>query len=121
MAFTATTREVMQQLGVLDPKTLHRRREDYYDQSIDPNSKIFRLGVHYRRKSPSSTQVVWDPDLTIRAWTEATRIIADARDPQPTSTSSPCSNSCKGRANGEKVSGLHRKGELLLNEIHNAS
>jgi len=76
MAFTATTREVMQQLGVLDPKTLHRRREDYYDQSIDPNSKIFRLGVHYRRKSPTSTQVVWDLNLTIGAWSEATKINA---------------------------------------------
>ena len=74
MPFTASTRDVMQALGVNDAKTLHRRREGYNDKSIHPDTQIFKLGVHYRRKSPTSPQVVWDQELAVRAWTEATKI-----------------------------------------------
>ena len=83
MPFTASTREVMQTLGVLDAKTLHRRREDYNDKSVHPDSQFFKLGVHYLRKSPSSKQLVWDLDTTVRAWVEATKV-----QPQPTATES---------------------------------
>ena len=76
MSFTATTRDVMQAIGVLDPKTLHRRREDYNDKSIHPSKQFFKLGVHYLRKSPNSKTVMWDQAATVRAWTEATKISA---------------------------------------------
>jgi len=76
MAFTASTRDLMQQLGVLDPKTLHRRRDLYNDKSIHPDRKIFKFGVHYVRKSPTSTQVVWDLELTRNAWLSATQAFA---------------------------------------------
>ncbi len=79
MTFNASTRDLMQLLGVNDPKTLHRRREDYNDKSIHPDSQIFKLGVHYRRKSPTSPQVVWDKEVTVRAWTEATKVTSQAR------------------------------------------
>ena len=74
MPFSASTRDVMQTLGVLDAKTLHRRREDYNDKSVHPDSQFFKLGVHYLRKSPTSKQLVWDLDTTVRAWVEATKV-----------------------------------------------
>ena len=73
MPFTASTREMMQALGVLHDKTLHRRREDYRDKSVHPDSQFFKLGVHYLRKSPTSKQLVWDQEATVRAWIEATK------------------------------------------------
>ena len=76
MPFTASTREVMQTLGVLDAKTLHRRREDYNDKSVHPDCQFFKLGVHYLRKSPTSKQLVWDAEATVRAWVEATKVQA---------------------------------------------
>jgi len=81
MAFTASTRDVMKPLGVMDAKTLHRRREDYNDKSVNPDSQFLKLGVHFLRKSPSSKQLVWDLDTTVRAWVEATKV-----QPQPTAT-----------------------------------
>ena len=81
MAFTASTRDVMKTLGVMDAKTLHRRREDYNDKSVNPDSQFLKLGVHFLRKSPSSKQLVWDLDTTVRAWVEATKV-----QPQPTAT-----------------------------------
>ena len=74
MPFSASTRDVMAQLGVQDPKTLHRRREESNDPTIHQDARVFKLGVHYRRKSPTSKQVVWDLDAAVRAWTEATKI-----------------------------------------------
>ena len=73
MPFSASTREVMQTLGVMDAKTLHRRREDYRDKSVHPDSQFFKLGVHYLRKSPTSKQLVWDQEATVRAWIKATK------------------------------------------------
>lgn len=81
MPFTASTRDVMKTLGVMDAKTLHRRREDYNDKSVNPDSQFLKLGVHFLRKSPSSKQLVWDLDTTVRAWVEATKV-----QPQPTAT-----------------------------------
>ena len=74
MPFSALTRDVMQTLGVLDAKTLHRRREDYRDKSVHPDSQFFKLGVHYLRKSPTSKQLVWDQEAAVRAWVEATKV-----------------------------------------------
>ena len=71
----------MKTLGVMDAKTLHRRREDYNDKSVNPDSQFLNLGVHFLRKSPSSKQLVWDLDTTVRAWVEATKL-----QPQPTAT-----------------------------------
>lgn len=65
---------MMEELGLLSAKTLHRRREDYKDKNIRPESQFFRLGVHFLRKSPSSSELVWDPEATIRAWVEATKV-----------------------------------------------
>ena len=79
MPFTASTRDVMQAIGVLDPKTLHRRREDYNDKTIDPSRQFFKLGIHYLRKSPNSKQVMWDQAATVRAWIEATKASALAK------------------------------------------
>ena len=81
MPFTASTRDVMKTLGVMDAKTLHRRREDYNDKSVNPDSQFFKLGVHYLRKSPTSKQLVWDQEAAVRAWVEATKVQA-----QPTVT-----------------------------------
>jgi hypothetical protein len=64
----------MQTLGVMDAKTLHRRREDYRDKSVHPDSQFFKLGVHYLRKSPTSKTLVWDQEATVRAWVEATKV-----------------------------------------------
>ena len=74
MSFSASTRDVMTELGVLDAKTLHRRREESNDPTIHPSGRIFKLGIHYRFKSPNSKQIVWDKSAVIRAWTEATRV-----------------------------------------------
>ena len=52
----------MKPLGVMDAKTLHRRREDYNVKSVNPDSQFLKLGVHFLRKSPSSKQLVWDLD-----------------------------------------------------------
>ena len=76
MPFTTSTREVMQTLGVLDAKTLYRRREDYNDKSVHPDCQFFKLGIHYLRKSPTSKQLVWDAEATVRAWVEATKVQA---------------------------------------------
>ena len=84
MPFTASTREMMQALGVLNDKTLHRRREDYRDKSIKADSQFLKLGVHFLRKSPSpASPLVWDPEATKRAWIEASkaqsRLLAEAQ------------------------------------------
>ena len=72
----------MQAIGVLDSKTLHRRREDYNDKSIHPSKQFLKLGIHYLRKSPNSKTVMWDQAATVRAWIEATKLssMSDAAD-----------------------------------------
>ena len=78
--FTATTRQVLDHLGLNDTKTLHRRREDYWDKSnrIKPEHRIFKLGVHYTKKSPNSKLILWDLDKAVNAWTAATRVLSMA-------------------------------------------
>ena len=71
MTFNATTRQVIGELGFSDPKTLHRRREDYQDKDVRPCDQFLKHGVHYRRKSPNCCQIVWDLEATLRAWDEA--------------------------------------------------
>lgn len=74
MNFTATTREVLNRLGLLDAKTLHRRRQDYFDKNnpVKPEHQVFQLGVHYAKKSPNSGVILWDMEKTLRAWKTAT-------------------------------------------------
>ena len=59
------------ELGFSDPKTLHRRREDYQDKDVRPCDQFLKHGIHYRRKSPNCCQIVWDLEATLRAWDEA--------------------------------------------------
>ena len=76
--FTATTRQVLDRLGLHDTKTLHRRREDYWDKSnrIKPEHRIFKLGVHFTYRSPNSGVVIWDLEKTLAAWKTATFSLA---------------------------------------------
>ncbi|AII41837.1 hypothetical protein KR100_00235 [Synechococcus sp. KORDI-100] len=77
--FTATTRQVLAALGFSDPKTLHRRREDYRDGSnpVCDSQKIFQAGVHFVRVSPSPyAPIRWDLAKTLRAWKAATMCLA---------------------------------------------
>lgn len=71
MPFNATTRQVIGELGFSDPKTLHRRREDYRDKGVRACDQFLQHGVHYRRKSPNCSQIVWDLEATLRAWDQA--------------------------------------------------
>ena len=71
MPFDSTTREVLGELGFNDPKTLHRRRENYPDKRIAPSEQFLKHGVHFRQKSPNSTSFVWDKAKTIAAWDQA--------------------------------------------------
>jgi len=78
MKFTATTRQVIAELGFADPKSLHRRREDYHakDNPVSQEQRIFQLGVHYVRQTPSNrAPLLWDLEKTVRAWRAATRVI----------------------------------------------
>ena len=79
MAFTATTRQVLAELGFADPKSLHRRREDYNAKNnpVSPEQKIFQFGVHYTRQTPSHrAPILWDLEKTVRAWKAATRVLS---------------------------------------------
>ena len=79
MGFTATTRQVLAELGLSDPKTLHRRREDYNDKDnpVSLSQKIFQQGVHYMRQTPSPhSPIRWDKEKTLRAWKAATLVLA---------------------------------------------
>ena len=77
MSFTASTRQVLAELGLSDPKTLHRRREDYSDKGNPVSQKIFQQGVHFVRQTPSlHSPIVWDRERTVRAWRAATVALA---------------------------------------------
>ena len=78
MNFTATTRQVLAELGFTDPKSLHRRREDYFvkNNPVSPEQRIFQFGVHYVRQTPSNrAPLLWDLEKTVRAWRAATRVL----------------------------------------------
>ena len=66
--FETSTREMLDVLKLRDPKTLHRRRDRYHDKSVNPKNKIFEYGVHYMRKTPFTTELVWNRRVTVRAW-----------------------------------------------------
>ena len=65
---------MMESLGILDAKTLHRRREGYNDPKMHPDAQFLKPGIHFIRKSPNSRNFVWDPEATNRAWLEAIRV-----------------------------------------------
>jgi hypothetical protein len=66
--FNASTRDVMNQLGLNNSKTLFRRRVDFFEPHRKEVSRFLEEGIHYRRKSPDSPQLVWDLYRTKLAW-----------------------------------------------------
>ena len=72
--FNASTREVLDRLGLNNSKTLFRRRTDFHEPRRKEVNRFLEEGIHFRRKSPDSTQLVWDLELTERAWKQALEI-----------------------------------------------
>jgi len=72
--FGASTKEVLDRLGLASPKTLFRRRTDYIDTRREAVTRFLEPNIHFRRKSPDTTQLVWDLESTVRAWNTATAI-----------------------------------------------
>ena len=72
--FNASTREVLDRLGLNNSKTLFRRRTDFKEPRRKEVARFLEEGIHFRRKSPDSTQLVWDLELTERAWKQALEI-----------------------------------------------
>ena len=75
--FNGSTREMLARLGLSNSKTLFRRRLDFHEPNRQRVTKFLEEGIHYRRKSPDCPQLVWDLDLTERAW-----LAACSNDPQ---------------------------------------
>jgi len=71
MAFTASTKDVLERLGLNSYKTLFRRRTDYHERRKLKLQQFLEHGIHFRKKSPDSNQLVWDLELTERAWKQA--------------------------------------------------
>ena len=69
--FTATTREMVELLGLKSEKTLFRRRTDYPADTSTP--QFLERGIHFQAKTPGASQLSWDPDATTRAWNTAVR------------------------------------------------
>lgn len=74
--FNCSTKEVLLHLGLGNCKSLFRRRIDYKDAQARTLTRFLEPGVHYRRKTPGSTQLVWDLDATVAAWEAALKIAA---------------------------------------------
>ena len=74
--FNASTKEVMQMLGLNSTKTLHRRRTDYKEACSGNVQRFLEPGIHFRRKSPDSSQLVWNLQKTKRAWKQAMKVKA---------------------------------------------
>ena len=72
--FNASTREALDRLGLNNSKTLFRRRTDFHEPRRKEVTQFLEEGIHFRRKSPDSTQHVWDMELTERAWQQALEI-----------------------------------------------
>ena len=66
--FNASTREVLDRLGLSNSKTLFRRRTDFKEPRRKEVARFLEEGIHFRRKSPDSTQLVWDLYRTKLAW-----------------------------------------------------
>ena len=47
-------------------KTLHRHRQ------LEDESRFLELGKHFFRRSPSSSELVWDVEKTKKAWSAVT-------------------------------------------------
>jgi hypothetical protein len=73
--FNTSTEVVLQRLGV-SYKTLARRRTDIQDRRTAKQLQFLEPGVHFRRKSPESTRLVWNWPRTERAWNQAMKIAA---------------------------------------------
>lgn len=69
--FSASTREVVKTLGLGSEKTLFRRRVDYHDEKRGVTTRFLLPNVHFRRKTPASTALVWNLEMTVRAWETA--------------------------------------------------
>lgn len=72
--FTASTADVLKLLGLNNSKTLFRRRTDFHESRRKRVARFLEPGIHFRRKSPESKALVWDPELTLRAWEQALSI-----------------------------------------------
>lgn len=66
--FNASTNQVLKALGLSNSKTLFRRRVGFYEPERKEISRFLEEGIHFRRKSPDSTQLVWDLYRTKLAW-----------------------------------------------------
>lgn len=61
-------------LGLGSEKTLFRRRVDYHDEKRGVANRFLLPNVHFRRKTPATTALVWDLAATVRAWETALAI-----------------------------------------------
>ena len=73
-AFSASTKDVLDRLGLTSSKTLFRRRTDYRDPRSQKLTTFLQPNVHFRRLSPNSNRLVWDLEETVKAWDQATAI-----------------------------------------------
>ena len=72
--FNASTKEVLKALGLESSKSLFRRRSDYIDNSRGATHRFLEPNIHFRKKTPGSTQLVWDLERTVRAWATALKL-----------------------------------------------
>ena len=79
-SFNYSTRQVLEELGLNSTKTLFRRRTDYKDRQSEKTKRFLKPGIHFRRKSPDSGQLVWNWEKTARAWDQAIKLSASHRD-----------------------------------------
>lgn len=77
--FDCSTKQVLERLGLNCTKTLFRRRTDYKDSRCEDLMQFLEPGIHFRRKTPGSTQLVWNWEKTERAWEQALRLGAARR------------------------------------------
>ena len=72
--FNASTKEVLSALGLESSKSLFRRRTDYVDSARAATQRFLEPNIHFRKKTPGSTQLVWDLERTKRAWETALKL-----------------------------------------------
>jgi len=64
----------MERLGLNSTKTLFRRRTDYNETRSENTLRFLEPGIHFRRKSPDTSQLVWNWEKTQRAWEQALKM-----------------------------------------------
>ena len=69
--FDGSTRQMLQRLSLSNAKTLFRRRTDFCEKNRANVNQFLKPGVHFRRLSPDSKNLIWNMDLTERDWNEA--------------------------------------------------